>query len=283
MSENEKVNLPYFDALLKDFQKGKTQIIQSFGNHVHWGYWENSTTADDSVEDFVQAAEQLAQKVYSAGQITDGMSVLDCGCGFGGTIASINERFSNMQLIGLNIDSRQLARAREQVQPLAQNHIEFIEGNACQLPFENNSFDLVLAVECIFHFPGRERFFQEARRVLKPGGKLVISDFIPRQIIIPLIKAGSPLTRNTLLKTLGHVDINFSLCDYRKLSKNTGFKLLLEEDITQNTLPTYSLVRRLQSKKDKIVALAEWVSRWKIIRYFILSYTRVQVSNGVPV
>ena len=274
MSKNEKFSLPYFDALLKDFKEGKTEIIQSFGNHVHWGYWENPATADDSVEDFVQAAEQLAQKVYSAGQIADGMSVLDCGCGFGGTIASINERFINMQLIGLNIDSRQLARAREQVQPLGQNHIDFIEGNACELPFENNSFDLVLAVECIFHFPSREHFFQEAKRVLKPSGKLAISDFIPRQIIIPVIKTGTDLKRNFLLKTLGHVDINFSLCDYRKLSKNTGFKLLLEEDITQNTLPTYSLVRRLQSKKDKIVALAEWVSRWKIIRYFILSYAK---------
>ncbi len=276
MSENKTVNLPYFDALFKDFQQGKTEIIQSFGNHVHWGYWEKSATADGSIEDFTQAAEKLAQKVSDAGKITDNMRVLDCGCGFGGTIGSLNNRFNNMQLTGLNIDSRQLARAKEQVKPRGQNQIEFVEGNACELPFEDNSFDAVLAVECIFHFPSRERFFQEVSRVLKPGRTLALSDFIPRQIIKPIIKAGSELAKDTLLKTLGYVDLNFSLRDYRKLSQNTGFKPLVEQDITRNTLPTYSLVRTLQNKEDKVVAFAELVSRWRIIRYFILSYRKAE-------
>lgn len=109
MSEKKPVNLPYFDALFKDFQQGKTEIIQSFGNHVHWGYWENTATKDVSIEDFTQAAEKLSQKVSDSAKITDNMRVLDCGCGFGGTIASLNNRFNNIQLTGLNIDSRQLA------------------------------------------------------------------------------------------------------------------------------------------------------------------------------
>ena len=274
MSEEKTVNLPYFDALFKDFQQGKIEIIQSFGNHVHWGYWENTTTKDVSIEDFTQAAERLSQKVYDSAKVTDNMRVLDCGCGFGGTISSLNNRFNNMQLIGLNIDPRQLARAKEQIQPRAQNTLEFVEANACELPFEDNSFDVVLAVECIFHFPSRERFFQEASRVLKPGGTVAISDFVPRQIILPFIKIGSELAKDTLRKALGYVDLNFSLGDYRKLSRNTGFTTLVEEDITRNTLPTYSLVKKLQKKEDKIINYAEKVSRWGVIRYLILSFKK---------
>ncbi|MEO0842919.1 MAG: methyltransferase domain-containing protein [Cyanobacteria bacterium J06643_5] len=274
MSEEKTVNLPYFDALFRDFQQGKTEIIQSFGNHVHWGYWENINTADGSIEDFTQAAEKLSQKVYDSAKVTDNMRVLDCGCGFGGTISSLNNRFNNMQLIGLNIDPRQLARAKEQVQPRAQNHLGFIEANACQLPFADNSFDVVLAVECIFHFPSRERFFQEVSRVLKPAGTFAISDFVPRQIILPFIQIGSDLAKDTLRKALGHVDLNFSLGDYRKLSRNIGFTPLIEEDITRNTLPTYSLVRKLQKKEDRIIKFAEKVTLWGIIRYLILSYKK---------
>lgn len=274
MSEEKTVNLPYFDALLRDFQQGKTEIIQSFGNHVHWGYWENINTADGSIKDFTQAAEKLSQKVYDSAKVTDNMRVLDCGCGFGGTISSLNNRFNNMQLIGLNIDPRQLARAKEQVQPRAQNHLGFIEANACQLPFADNSFDVVLAVECIFHFPSRERFFQEVSRVLKPAGTFAISDFVPRQIILPFIQIGSDLAKDTLRKALGHVDLNFSLGDYRKLSRNIGFTPLIEEDITRNTLPTYSLVRKLQKKEDRIIKFAEKVTLWGIIRYLILSYKK---------
>jgi hypothetical protein len=70
------------------------------------------------------------------------------------------------------------------------------------------------------------------------------------------------------------VDLNFSLSNYRKLSKNIGFITLIEEDITRNTLPTYSLVRKLQKKEDKVINFAERVSRWGIIRYLILSYTK---------
>ena len=84
---------------------------------------------------------------------------------------------------------------------------------------------------------------------------------------IQLIKDGEAVGTST------DVDVKFSLSDYRKLSKNTGFTTLIEEDITRNTLPTYSLVRKLQNKEDKIINFAEKVSRWEIIRYLILSYT----------
>ncbi|MGK7899870.1 MAG: class I SAM-dependent methyltransferase [Hormoscilla sp.] len=280
MTENmveNNVDLPYFDGLLAEFGKGNEQAIGAFGRHVHWGYWDNPNAADGTVADFAAAAENLCRRVCDAGGVDNADRILDCGCGFGGTIASLNERFSDNQLVGLNIDDRQLARAREQVQPSNGNQIDFILADACELPFEDNSFDVVLAVECIFHFPSRERFFQEARRVLAPGGRLAICDFVPLPVLIYFNQLAENLIKPSVASTYGPVNSRFTLEKYRSLAATTQFKLKQSEDITVNTLPTYPVVRRLQRQAgdmaiERVTAGAEFINRLGLSRYLILSF-----------
>lgn len=96
--------------------------------------------------------------------------------------------------------------------------IEFVQGNACELPFEDNSFDVVTAVECVFHFPSREQFFRKARRVLKPGGHLVQAE-----LFLPILKFIDNFIADEVGSTYGEVNNNISLNEYRKLAKNHQF------------------------------------------------------------
>ncbi|MDY6938559.1 MAG: methyltransferase domain-containing protein [Cyanobacteriota bacterium] len=275
-----KTQKPY-NALLDLFRQGNTDVIQAFGQHIHWGYWDAPTLADGSTADFARAAEALSLQVCDAAQIEEGQRILDAGCGFGGTIASLNDRFTHLDLVGLNISGKQLDRAREQVRAKANNRIEFVEGDACELPFEDNSFDVVLAVECIFHFPSREKFFQEVRRVLRPGGRLALCDFIPAELVQPLVRGAYFLFGNAIVRTYGQGDFSYSIADYQNLARRSNLTSLQERDITLNTLPTYPMLCRLiRSIEDSpagrasefVTQALEWGSRQGLIRYTILSY-----------
>lgn len=232
---------PYFDKLFSRIAAGDPQTLAAFGRHVHWGYWSDPGMASTAADEYGAAAETLCQQVYERASIQNGMRVLDVGCGFGGTIASLNERRRNLQLTGVNIDARQLERAENLVVPINGNTIHWIEADAATLPFHNDQFDVVLAVECIFHFE-RARFLAEASRVLCSGGNLTISDFVPEERALPYLEMSRFGEDETIRWSYGRIDLTCTSRRYRELGDQVGLTLVEDIDVTSHTLPTYDFL-----------------------------------------
>lgn len=279
----KQYRLPYFDYLFSELDKQNPSIEKSFGRHVHWGFWDDPENALCDDEDYARAAEQLTLELCQLAGIAEGERVLDVGCGFGGTLASLNERFSRLQLTGLNIDARQLARARRLVRALRGNAVQFCQGDACRLPFRDESLDRLLAVECVFHFPSRETFFREANRVLRPGGVLVLSDFVPTRLFLPI---NWLVTRDWFEKynAFGRCKLEYTIEKYRRLAVQTGLRSVAERNITRQTLPTYRYFAQMLARHGSIgwlgriavslIRLQRLFAGYGLANYYLLSFKK---------
>jgi len=159
----------YLDAMLAAHASGRA------GRSIHLGYWPPA--AAHAADDFAAAQARLDDVVIEAAALTDGLAVLDVACGLGGLLATLDARFRGMELTGVNHDPRQLD-ACHRVRPRPDTILRWVEADACRLPFADGSFDRVLCVEAMFHFRSRDAFLREAFRVLRPDGRLVVTDIL---------------------------------------------------------------------------------------------------------
>ena len=97
-----------------------------------------------------------------------GARLLDVGCGGGQIALALARRFEGASFVGLDLSEDQIRRARRRIGALS--NIDFVVGDALQLPFDDDEFDTVISVACIKHWPDKMRGLRECHRVLKPGG-----------------------------------------------------------------------------------------------------------------
>ena len=122
-----------------------------------------------------------------------GDEILDIGCGTGALLKQVYEEDHRRHLYGIDLSKAMLQKAKERLKDKAK----LMQGDSQQLPFKDNSFDLVYCNDSFHHYPYPDKVIQEVYRVLKFGGVFLIGDcyqpFIPRLIMnafLPFSKEG---------------------------------------------------------------------------------------------
>ncbi|MDQ3991927.1 MAG: class I SAM-dependent methyltransferase [Actinomycetota bacterium] len=134
---------------------------------LNLGLWEGPGDDDEAPAAVRRLVEVLAAELPSGG------TVLDVGNGLGVQDPVIAEVARPGRLVALNITESQLRAGRSSLEEAGAHAVQ---GDAVRLPVATGAADGVISVEAAFHFSSRGAFFREARRVLRPGGVLTMSD-----------------------------------------------------------------------------------------------------------
>jgi ubiquinone/menaquinone biosynthesis C-methylase UbiE len=146
-------------------------VADAFTQFEHEG-WERVAQRYDST--WSSSTRQFIAPLLEAANVSDGMSVLDVGCGPGYVSAACRERGAIPT--GLDFSSEMVGIAKKMFP-----QIEFFEGDAQELPIADARFDRVLANFALLHLSEPERAMAEACRVLKFGGRFGFTTWAKRE------------------------------------------------------------------------------------------------------
>jgi SAM-dependent methyltransferase len=132
---------------------------------------------------FAAVAEKIldaGEAVVAAAGVEPGMEVLDVACGTGN--ATLPAARAGARVTGLDFAPGLLEIARERAAD-AMLEIDFVEGDAQALPFEDASFDRVVSTFGHMFAPDHRKTADEMKRVLKPGGAIAVASWMPEGAI----------------------------------------------------------------------------------------------------
>ena len=145
--------------------------------------------------------------------------VLDVGCGGGRTIDKLAAIASEGKVYGIDYSAASVAEARRtNARWIETGRVDIQQGSVSHLPYPDSSFDVVTAVETHYYWPNPVEDLREIRRVLKPGGLLVIiaETYKGRQLDL-LYRPAMKLLRANYLTVCEHREL-FSAAGYSEIS-----------------------------------------------------------------
>lgn len=246
------------DNLLKDtveyYEDCQNDYLFAWCNRdnlaLHYGYWD-----DDKTYDHHQALLNTNRELYKAASIKSSDRVLDAGCGLGGSSLWMAGEHNN-QVTGITLSEKQAIYANKKAKNRQLNDLTHFEiADFCKTPFEDESFDVVWALESSCYALHKGDFIKEAFRVLKKGGRLALCD------AFMLRREFNEQEWQTVMAFLKGWQVpNLSDCkDFTQMLNETGFESVQLIDISQQVLPSSKYMYKTATRLAPIHKISQWL------------------------
>jgi len=198
-----------------------------WGEHVHHGLWSDAAPRLTPTE----AVEALVALVATRLDLAPGMQVCDIGCGYGATAAYLM-RHHHVSVTGVTLSPVQAARAAR----IANVRVQDWLAN----DFPDATFDRAYAIESSEHMVDKQRFFDEAFRTLRPGGRLAVCAWLarPEPSAWHVRHLLEPICREGRLPGMG------SLSEYQDYAMRAGFSCTSVEQLARSVRRTWWICGR---------------------------------------
>lgn len=251
---------------IKDFYDASSSLWENiWGEHMHHGYYgRNGRNKVPRRQAQIDIIEELLYWGNLHNPETPPQNILDVGCGIGGSTLYLAQKF-NATAQGVTLSPEQAKRAQERAtEANLGERIQFQVANALNLPFSDESFDLIWSLESGEHFPDKAKFLQEAYRVLKPEGMLLMATWCHR----PTDSLAGELTADEKqhlaeIYRVYCLPYVISLPEYRSIAQEVGFQNIIVDDWSQAVDPFWNIVIDSAFNPEAILGLIE--SGWKTI------------------
>ena len=199
-----------------------------WGEHVHHGLWRTGREPPE------RAVEALVDLVADRLGAQAGERLCDIGCGYGASAARIASRF-DVHVTGVTLSAGQLAVAARRSGDVSFRRQDWLANG-----FADESFARAYAIESSEHMVDKQRFFDEAWRTLKPGGRLVICAWLARERATAweVDHLLEPICREGRLPGMG------TRADYEAMAEKAGFRLARFEDVSRAVRRTWTICLR---------------------------------------
>lgn len=248
----------------------------------HFGYYP----ADNKHISMKIAMNNMIDNLAGTLNLSGGCVVLDAGCGEGTTAIRLAEKY-NLKVEGIDLIDFNIKNANKRISNSSvQKSVNFSVGDYTKLPFPDNHFDGVYTMETLVHAPDYKSALLEFRRVLKPGGKLVLFEYsMPAQEdmgneekhMFAVMNEGSAMhslpefihdTFSEKLKVIDYENI--------KVKNITGHVLPMFKRLYQIAIVPYQVIK-IFGKEKKFVNATAAVTLWRYrndFRYNIITASK---------